>query len=97
MRLIDADALIDFFSNIQVELGAYRISFKAVNRAIDAQPTIEPKHGKWVYDMNQYYKCTNCGHLTLMPDSGSVFVPDWDEYHFCPNCGADMRKGADDE
>ena len=41
MRLIDADALIDFFSNIQKELGAERISFKSVNRAIDAMATIE--------------------------------------------------------
>ena len=68
---------------------------KEVEQTLEQLPsasTIEPQRGEWIYDMNQYYKCTNCGHLTLMPDSGSVFIPDWDEYHFCPNCGADMRE-----
>ena len=91
MRLIDADALIDFFSNIQEELGAERISFKSVNRAIDAMPTIEPKRGKWIpvkasiYPYGNDVKCSVCGHRM-----GSSFG-----YNFCPMCGADMRKESE--
>ncbi len=84
-RYIDADALIDFFNNIQEELGEYRMSFKAVNRSIDARPTIEPKRGEWIWDEQILgLVCSECKELGV------------ERSNFCPNCGARM-KGADDE
>ena len=93
MRLIDADALKDFFSNIQEHFGAERISFRSVNRAIDAIPTIEPKRGDWKLfyeskDGDNVYKCSYCRFITVIPDGIKLFS-------FCPNCGADMRKESE--
>ena len=100
MRLIDADALIDFFNKIQKELGAERISFKAVNRAIDAMTTIEPKRGEWeeketfhngddepIIEEWQSALCSVCHKYHTTP-----YMYYFNNYNFCPNCGADMRE-----
>lgn len=61
---------------------------------VDLIPTtdvVERKRGKWIYDMNGYYKCSRCGIETYIPDNGSAFVDDSESYHFCRWCGADMR------
>ncbi len=42
---------------------------------IDAQPTIEPKRGRWVND-----NCSICGQYVFRGDIRS----------YCPNCGAKM-------
>ena len=65
-------------------------------KLLDQQPAadVEPKRkpGKWVYDMNQYYKCTACNFYTYIPDNGSAYIPDYEDYLFCPHCGANMEE-----
>lgn len=58
--------------------------------AADVEPKRKP--GKWVYDMNQYYKCTACNLYTCIPDNGSAYIPDYEDYLFCPHCGANMEE-----
>lgn len=103
MRIIDADALIDF-----LDVGHLRhpselcySEIEVANLLLQA-PTVEAKpvvHGEWervgsgsLYDR---YECTNCHR-----------PPKWDclgDNHWriaftdiCPHCGADMRGGKND-
>lgn len=86
MRLVDADALKEWFS-----VGYF-------TELIDEQPTIEErKRGEWIeYDSDEdkydIIKCSCCNH-TFTVDSfhwtDIGFTKD--DFNFCPNCGADMR------
>jgi hypothetical protein len=89
MRLIDADALKDFYgkwSNNHTEFLKPEI-----DRYIDMQPTIEiePKRGKWDWN-GKHWECSNCRHdrlhdLVLGLDAA-----------YCPYCGADMKYGVEE-
>lgn len=77
MRLIDADALIDYCLNQKT---------KTVDcNDIARFPTVDPgKKGKWVGKGSEgfgIFICDNCGKLSMM------------EYDFCPNCGFRMEEG----
>jgi hypothetical protein len=94
MRPIDADAIqytMIYRENWMRGTGGEEQA--AWKSTIDAMPTIEPerKKGKWIYDMNGYYECSECHIKTLIPDNGSAFVDDSESYHFCRWCGAYMR------
>lgn len=59
---------------------------------IDLQPTVEPKHGRWIFDHylfddteNEVNVCSVCNHMELMHIK--------ERYKFCPNCGAKMDEG----
>ena len=88
MRLIDADALKEAIVD-------YPYGFRGmIYEDINAQPTIEPKRGRWedveevLYEGNTEgtpytvtavgYKCSVCG-----TEMGNL-------WSFCPNCGAKM-------
>ena len=82
MRLIDADALIEFCAERWIPLNI---------DAVNMQPTIEPerKQGKWkpIGWSGRIHKCNQCGNML---DFGGVNAGRGDA-NFCPNCGADMR------
>lgn len=60
MRLIDADALIDWMDREQVL--RHITWFRAV---IDNMPTIDPvKHGRWVLE-NGCVRCSECGEPNM--------------------------------
>ena len=90
MRLIDADALKKEVDNFQNCYNGWSDTYdKAyIIEAIEEAPTIEPKRGKWVADIeHQYhYRCSNCG---ILAESECKI------WNFCPNCGADMRKESE--
>lgn len=81
-RLIDADALKEWFPDNGEGSWTYNVTVKA---CIDAQPTIdaEPvRHGKWIE------KCTGGWHFYCCSECGYV---EWDApNNYCPNCGARM-------
>lgn len=95
MRLIDADALIEF-----IDVGHFRppteICFSEldVKNLVDKQPTIEPKNGTWVYGEDEFgadgYYCDKCGFFVPF-DYARQFISYMDDYYYCPHCGALME------
>lgn len=83
MRLIDADALIEYrFKN--------PISYNAFANLVKRMPTAEPvKQGKWKpFDLTwgrSVYSCTSCGEAMEVPTECGKPI-----YEFCPSCGAKM-------
>lgn len=81
MRLIDADALIQYCDDKWIPLNV---------DAVNAQPTIEPeqKKGKWktayldheaMGERPKVLYCSECNQCIAYPT------------RYCPNCGAEMR------
>lgn len=87
MKLIDADALKEVMC-IDCDNKHLCTESPACDtvQQIDAQPTIEPKHGRWIKP--RYHKtvcqCSVCG---ILPVRG--------EPNYCPNCGAKMNEVSD--
>lgn len=81
MRTIDVDELKEAL------LEARRSETDTVPkliRLIDAQPTIEPKRGRWIDEHESGHgawvgKCSCCGHENRVDN-------------YCPNCGARMEE-----
>ena len=90
-RLIDADALKEYFKTIRkYHVGKYSEWYLA--DVLEQQPTIdaEPvKHGKWIWkgeDGDSRWMCSECKCKEYVPTCNGV--PNiWD---YCPNCGARM-------
>jgi len=76
MRLIDADALIEFCAERWIPLNI---------DAVNMQPTIqpEPKEGHWIWVAGELM-CSEC--RTIYSD----LYPDYDNSVACPHCGAKM-------
>ena len=81
MRLVDADALIDYLQMMPIDLG-YR-EVEEIEEYVTSMPTIEPdrKKGRWIDE-----HCSNCG--CDIP----AYIIDWKwqkdmNAKFCPNCG----------
>jgi rubrerythrin len=54
------------------------------------QEETERKHGKWIFQRNYTWACSECG---MNPTKGMGYVQSKDElFDFCPNCGARMDK-----
>ena len=93
MRLIDADALLDF-----LDVGHLRppteicFSELMMKNIIDLQPTVEAVpviHGHWIYgnDFHWYTaSCNKCGYQRRT----DIKADGWNQWKFCPNCGARM-------
>ena len=111
MRTIDADDAIKRIRKLwnkgepleeAWEHDDYAFGLSDAIDAVDDSPTIEPKHGEWMYiddddPLYDSYRCTVCGKVFTVDferrDDIGFVIEDLD---FCPNCGARM-KGADDE
>lgn len=82
MRLIDADALKEYFKTIRkYHVGKYSEWYLA--DVLEQQPTIDAvpvKHGKWEVTP-VYIKCSECGESFML-------IPQ----NYCPNCGAKMEE-----
>ena len=94
MRLIDADALVCSFCNVEGTapiLGLSRIiEVSDVVRIIEDAPTVDVvpvRKGRWIenYDM---FKCSECGATGFFEEDYSKPY----RCNFCPDCGADMRE-----
>lgn len=82
-RLIDADALKSeieqYIRNVE-RFHEYEMihAYEDCCSAIDEQPTISPKKGKWKVTPI-YIQCSECGESFML-------IPQ----NYCPNCGAKM-------
>ena len=43
------------------------------------------RHGRWEWDTEDIYRCSNCAEKSHVKEV--MGVPEWD---YCPNCGAKM-------
>lgn len=90
MRAIDADALEAYWECFDDPDLDYQYVFKS---DIDAAPTIEPKHGRWLpcedelYAGGGYNKCSVCGYCFSFKGYFEL-----ETMGYCPNCGAEMDK-----
>lgn len=97
MRLIDADALIEFIVEEAQDLRT--LSTKTVGQAISKTPTVDAVpvvHGKWIYS-NEFHwytaSCNKCGYQRRT----DIKAEGWNQWKFCPNCGAKMDEGGGNE
>ena len=79
MRVIDADALLE---RMRKDPLFPLVERYGVSGVIDAEPTVEPKTGKWKpYPITDgCIQCSVCGILRVGEPS-----------NYCPNCGAKME------
>ena len=89
-RLIDADALKEYFKTIRkYHVGKYSEWYLA--DVLEQQPTIdaEPvKHGKWIdRTIKVSAELTNIIHVCSVCEEMAV-----GKYRYCPHCGARMDK-----
>lgn len=90
MRLIDADALKDEihkdWDGVLVWDESGETTADEFERLVNDQPTVEPKHGKWIGKPIAGYakvKCSECGNVFLNNNS---------RWNYCPDCGAKMEE-----
>mgnify|MGYP003291506310 CR=1 FL=1 len=98
MRLIDADALIQFFQSSKNQKAFYTyFTTTDIIRVLDNAPTLTlddlREKGEWIEckDLNgdTYYDCSVCGESFCLIDGS----PTDNLFKFCPNCGAKMGGG----
>ena len=100
MALIDRDALIEEFRNMEgyyaLGEGQEPLAVKDIvdvikdADSVDAVPVV---HGKWIpYYGGQNYKCSVCNEISYLSlKNGKPSA------RYCPNCGAKMTEGMTDE
>lgn len=96
MRLIDADALKEFFGV------GNRYGTQLVIYAIDSAPTIDPvKHGYWIKKIEDgdivEGQCSKCQCDMPMYMEGAGFEWNYQETDYCPNCGARMDEKGEEQ
>lgn len=83
-RLIDANALIEFFEHLIEKsiLEDTKIHYMLAIETVKAQPTVEAepvRHGRWIYGgYDEYPTCSYC-------KQSDTYAGD-----YCGNCGARM-------
>ena len=99
MRPIDADALMENLGikeeckDCQFVSGSAfcgkSADFVDACAAICEAPTIEPKHGHWIYPTDETMPpfCSRCKAEAI----------DYTESDYCPNCGAKMEAEQDEK
>ena len=60
------------------------------HRYIMVQPLdiVEVEHGQWEWDIQDIYRCTNCGAKNRVKE-----VMGQPDFNYCPHCGARMDGG----
>ena len=96
--LIDAVESIDWYRVYKGKLTAGSPSsenalYKAssIYAVIDNAPAADVapvRHGRWEWDTEDIYRCSNCAEKSHVKEV--MGHPEWD---YCPNCGATMDGG----
>ena len=106
MRLIDADALIEYLKKMWSKWDEddwYEAQAKDAMKddieIVNKQPTVDAVtvHGEWLSEwegLEITVRCSVCGEMALIKEGGSH---DHAHSHYCPNCGAkmDRKENAD--
>lgn len=103
VRLIDANALIEFFEHLieKTILEDTKIHYALAIETVKAQPTIEAepvRHGRMIEGRYpNENKCSECGQV-FRDDIGFIIQDDDGVFHYpkrCPECGCYWDGGAD--
>ena len=89
MRLIDADALLE---RMKKDPLFQLVERYGVSGVIDAEPTVEPKTGRWMFPDPPIHKpiCSECRKPCIGLHAFAYELTD-----YCPNCGAKMEEETD--
>ena len=94
-RMIDVDATLEIIAKLVADDGMdVTEKIGRIIIAITESPTVdavEVVHGRWEWDTEDIYKCSNCTEKSHVKEV--MGQPDWD---YCPNCGAKMDGGVSD-
>lgn len=111
MRLIDADALKEYISDLKYEtddpsvmVGGNQVLKHILPQIIDGAPTIDAKpvrHGKWettecIPLKSTITMCSACNSSYLTVDIIRASKSGEHMPDYCPSCGARMDGGADE-
>ena len=103
MRLIDADAFIDFIDAATTGAPSSLAFPSKVVDMIKSRPTVEAipiVHARWVGESDGYadglpvydaWRCNECGYTIDDGTDDPDLLP-----AFCPNCGSNMDGDADE-
>ena len=86
MRLIDADALIDYLQMMPIDLGYREVEeIKGYARSMPTMDAVPVAHAHWIYvelgtPTRWSYRCSNCSRLSGYPSE------------YCPFCGVNMNE-----
>ena len=86
--LISRQAAIDI---VEFECGEWIGLARTIIKSLAniPQEETERKHGKWIFQRNYTWACSECG---TNPTEGMGYVQCKEElFEYCPNCGAYMR------
>ena len=96
-RLIDADALIDYFREAQDDNKTVMIKIKDLVFMVNNQPTVTERtaefrkvHLSYDGDDDDTWECSACQQAWIIDGN-----PKEHRYHYCPNCGARFTEASD--
>lgn len=61
-------------------------------KGMKAADVAQVRHGRWIWETEDVYKCSNCGD-----DAHVKEVMGKPSFDYCPNCGARIREDSDGE
>ena len=86
---IEREAAIRFLLNDSPEQVNYsREDAADCIRYMNAADVAQVRHGRWEWDTEDIYRCSNCAEKSHVKEV--MGHPEWD---YCPNCGAKMDGG----
>lgn len=86
-RYIDAEKIIETISSrLDMQDLYLPVHFLDLIDDIPTADVEEVRHGKWVNDQGNEYRCSGCGYSYINATSDG-------NYNYCPNCGAKMDGG----
>lgn len=69
------------------------ITFKPLEKMINALPSVTQKSGKWINDKNDIPICSRCGYIPQYDRA----IDDYEYSNYCPLCGARMVEPQESE
>ena len=80
-------AIVDACNSLELYSFEYAKLEDALNK-IPAADVAQVRHGRWEWDTEDIYRCSNCAEKSHVKEV--MGHPEWD---YCPNCGAKMDGG----
>lgn len=71
--------------NKVITISTAKTIIRSLAHLIPAADVAPVRHGKWEWDIEDIYRCSNCAEKSHVKEV--IGHPEWD---YCPNCGAKM-------